>query len=160
MIRLNTDALISARLVRTGQGIIARNWTGKIVRTKGIVNQKMGEANKEEAPVVRNALLMAKDAGCTKIEVHTNCKLKVDQIFTSNGYDSNIETVLEDIQDLKQDFEYCNFSFVSRSENEWSHSLAQFAVKLVQNIEWECDFPVWLLDIAKKEIRVVAPFCN
>ena len=47
-----------------------------------------------------------------------------------------------------------------RAENRCSHELAQFA----PHIEWECDFPVWLLELARKEMRAgplfVMKFCN
>mgnify|MGYP004710162111 FL=1 len=34
IIRIHMDAAINARMIRTGKGIIARHWTGKIVRAK------------------------------------------------------------------------------------------------------------------------------
>ena len=49
VIKINTDAAVSAKMVRTGLGIIARNWLGKIVKVRGISERKRGEANKGEA---------------------------------------------------------------------------------------------------------------
>ena len=74
MIRLYTDTAILAKKIRTGQGIIARNWKGMIMRAKGIVTQGKETTSKEEALAVRNALLMAKQVGWTRIIVHTDCK--------------------------------------------------------------------------------------
>ena len=48
--------------------------------------------------------------------------------------------------------------FILRTENEISHALAHFAVKVVHNIEWEQDFPIWLIDLVKREMRVVSLF--
>ncbi|XP_027125094.1 uncharacterized protein [Coffea arabica] len=135
VIKLHIDAVISARMIRTRQGIIARNWIGEIVKAKGIVHQRKSEASMVEALAIRNALVMAKDAGWTKIEVCTDCKSVVDQINTRNVNNYNIATVLEDIQELRQWFQSCSFSFVHRAENRCSHELAQFAVQLVQDIE-------------------------
>ncbi|XP_027169645.1 uncharacterized protein LOC113769391 [Coffea eugenioides] len=157
---LFTDAAISAKMKRTGQGIVARNWKGKIMRAKGIVNQYKGVPSKEEALAIRNAILMAKHVGWTKIIVHSDSKSVIDQINRSNDYEYNIATILEDVQELRTHFESCRFVFIPRSENEISHTLTQFAVKLVYDIEWEQDFPSWLMVLVRKEMMVVALFCN
>lgn len=84
-------------MIKTSQRIIARNWRGKIVKARGIVNQRKGEAIKEETLAARNAVMMAKNAGWTKIKVHTDCKSVVNKINSCNDYDYNIATILEDI---------------------------------------------------------------
>ncbi|XP_071924712.1 uncharacterized protein [Coffea arabica] len=160
VIKINTDAAISTKMVRIGVGIIARNWREKIVKAKEISECKRGEAGKEEALAIRSALVMAKDAGWTSIEVQTDCKGVVDQINIGNVQDSSIETILEDIGDLRQDFDCCKFSFVPRAGNGCSHSLAQFTVKLIRNVEWKNSFPMWLIDLVRKDMGVVTPFCN
>lgn len=157
---LFTDAAISAKMIRTGQGIVARNWNGKIMKAKAIVNQYKGEPSKEEALAIRNAMLMAKQVGWTKIIIHSDSKSVIDQINRSNEYEVSIATILEDVQDFTTHFESCRFVFIPRTENEISHALAQFAVKLVHDIEWEQDFPRWLMNLVQKQMRVVAPFCN
>lgn len=40
IVKINIDAAISSHMVRTGKCIIARNWTGKIIRAEGLVEQK------------------------------------------------------------------------------------------------------------------------
>ena len=84
----------------------------------------------------------------------------VDQINASNVQDIRIATVLEDIEKMKEGFEQCNFSFVYRAGNMRSHTLAQLAIKLIHDIEWDNEFPVWLMDIVRKDMRAVASFCN
>ena len=84
-------------MIRTGQGIVARNWKGMIMRAKGIVNQYKGVPSKEEALAIRNAMLMAKHVGWTKIIVHSDSKSVIDQINRSNDYEYSIATILEDV---------------------------------------------------------------
>ncbi|XP_027124382.1 uncharacterized protein [Coffea arabica] len=153
---LFTDAAISAKMKRMGQRIVARNWKGK----NGIVNQYKGVPSKEEALAISNAMLMAKHVGWTKIIVYSDSKSVIDQINGSNDYEYNIATILEDVQELRTHFESCRLVFIPRSENEISHTLAEFAVKLVYDIEWEQDLPSWLTVLVRKEMRVVALFCN
>ena len=95
-----------------------------------------------------------------QIQGRSDCKSVVDQINASHVQDISIATVLEDIEELKEDFEECNFSFVYRAGNMCSHTLAQNAIKLVHDIEWNNEFPVWLMDMARKDMRAIAPFCN
>lgn len=160
IVRINTDAAISAQMVRTGRGIIARNWTGRILKAQGQVESKEGQAALEEALAIREALKMARFAGWTKIEVQSDCKSVVDQINSGNVMVENLRTVLEDIQEMRKSLDICNFLFIHRSGNQCSHLLAKFAVKMLHYVEWENQFPVWLIDRAAKDMGVVTPFCN
>lgn len=158
-IRINTDAAISAQMVRTGKGIIARNWTGKIIKAQGKVEIKRGDAASEECLAIRDALMMARDARWTDIEVQSDCKSIVDHINSGSSLVENLRTVLEDIQELRRKFAKCSFLFVHRSGNQSSHLLARFAVKLIHDVQWDNEFPVWLIDRAAKDMGVVTPFC-
>lgn len=95
-----------------------------------------------------------------KKEVQSDCKTVIDQINASCVQNISIATVLEDIEEMKTNFELCKFSFVYRTGNMCSHTLAQYAIKLVHDIDWDNEFPVWLREIARKDLRAVAPFCN
>ena len=83
-----------------------------------------------------------------------------EQITRSNEYEYMTATIIEDVQELSLGFESFSFVFIPRTENQISHALAQYAVKLVHDIEWEHDFPIWLIDLVKMDMRVVSPFCN
>ncbi|XP_027166343.1 uncharacterized protein LOC113766338 [Coffea eugenioides] len=157
---LFTDAAILARMIRMGQGIVARKWNGMIMKAKAIVNQYKGEPMKEEALAIRNAMLMAKQVGWTKIKIHSDSKSVLDQIHRGNEYDVNIATILEDVQDLTTHFERCSFVFIPRTENEISHALAKFAIQLVDDIQWEQDFLVWLMDLVRKQMRMLKFIVN
>ncbi|XP_027169443.1 uncharacterized protein LOC113769173 [Coffea eugenioides] len=135
VMRINTDAAVSAKMVRTGLGIVARNWRGELVKARGIVGRRRGKAATEESLAIRSALEMAQDAGWTNIEVQSDCKNVVSSINTGNVQDCKIQTILEDIEALKNSFDSCLFSFAPRTANGCSHAMAQFAVKLVRNIE-------------------------
>ncbi|XP_071917188.1 uncharacterized protein [Coffea arabica] len=132
---MNIDAAISAKMVRSGLGIIARNWRGVIVKVKGITDRRKGDAATEETLAIRSALEMAQGAGWTNIEVQSDCKYVVSLINTDNVQEGRLQTLLEDIDVLKKRFESCNFSFVPRTANSCSHELAQFVVKATRNFE-------------------------
>ena len=159
-IRINTDAAISAKMVRSGLGIIARNWRGEVVRAKGITARRKGIAATEEALAIRGALEMAQFTGWTNIEVQSDCKHVVSLINTDNVQDCSLQTILEDIDVQKRNFESCTFTFVPRTVNQCSHELAQFAAKATRSFEWEGSFPIWLSSLVRKDMGVVTPFCN
>nr|XP_027086474.1 uncharacterized protein LOC113708209 [Coffea arabica] len=161
VIRINTDAALSAKMVRTGLGIIARNWRGVIVKAKGITARRRGEATTEEALAIRCALEMAKSARWTTIEVQFDCKYVVSLINSGNVQECKmIQTILEAIEDLKKSFTCCLFLFVPRTANSCSHAMAQFVVKSDRIIEWEGSIPYWLSELARKDMGLVTPFCN
>ncbi|XP_027171710.1 uncharacterized protein LOC113771313 [Coffea eugenioides] len=147
-------------MVRTGLGIIAQNWHGKIVKAKGIVTRRRGAPAIEEAMAIRSALEMTTNAGWTTIEVQSDCKCVISLINSSNAQDCKLQTILDDIEDLKKNFDCCVFLFIPRTANSCSHALAQFTVKSVRIIEWEGSFPFWFSELARKDMGVVTPFCN
>ena len=120
---------------------MARNWTGKLMKAKGIMERKKGTATEDESLAVRAVLVMAQTAGWTKMEVQSDCKSVVDQINASHVQDISIATVLENIEERKEDFEQCNFSFVYGASNMCSHTLTQDAIKLIHDIEWDNEYP-------------------
>ena len=84
IIRIHMDAAINARMIRTGKGIIARHWTGKIIRAKGVVERKRREAVMEETLTIRMALQIAREAGWRKIAILLDCKTATNQIRINN----------------------------------------------------------------------------
>nr|XP_027071698.1 uncharacterized protein LOC113696490 [Coffea arabica] len=152
VVRINTDAAISAKMVRIGLGIVARNWRGDLVKVRGISRRKKGEAATEESLAIRSALEMAQAAGWTKIEVQSDCRNVVSSINAGNVQDCKLQTILEDIEALKTSFDSCIFSFVPRSANGYSHEVAQFATKVVKTIDWQASFPTWLTVLARKDM--------
>ena len=101
IIRIYTDAAINSRMIITGKGIIARHWTGKIMRAKGVVEKKKGDARMEETLTIRMTLQMAREAGWRKIAILSDCT-KLGTIMCKNGH---LMTILDDIDDLTQGFE-------------------------------------------------------
>ncbi|XP_071913987.1 uncharacterized protein [Coffea arabica] len=147
-------------MVRTGLGIVARNWRGELVKARGIGGRRRGEAATEESLAIKSALEMVQVAGWTNIEVQSNCKNVVSSINAGNVQDCKIQTILEDIEALKNSFDSCLVSFAPRTTNGCSHAMAQFAAKSIRDIDWETSFPTWLANLARKDMGVVTPFCN
>lgn len=58
--------------------------------------------------------------------------------------ESKIAVILEDIEKIRDLFEKCTFSFVSRVGNKCTHKLVKVVVKLVRNFSWEGAFPMRL----------------
>ena len=103
---------------------------------------------------------MAQAAGWTKIEVQSDCRNVVSSINAGNVQDCKLQTILEDIEALKNSFDSCLVSFAPRTANGCSHAMAQFAAKSIRDIDWETSFPTWLANLARKDMGVVTPFCN
>ena len=59
---------------------------------------------------------------------------------------------------MKELFDQCTFSFVNKIGNSCAHNLAKFAVKLVRDVVWEENFPMWLKESAQKDLLDSNPF--
>ncbi|CDP11587.1 unnamed protein product [Coffea canephora] len=101
-------------MIRTGKGIVARHWTGEILRAKGVVERKKGEVLMEETLTIRLVLQMVCEAGWRKIAILSDCRMTTDYIKGNNVQDGILATILEDIEDLILDFDYCTISWVPR----------------------------------------------
>ncbi|XP_027099102.2 uncharacterized protein [Coffea arabica] len=110
VIRISTDAALNARMIRTGKGIVAQHWTGEIIRAKGVVEWKKGEALMEETLTIRLALQMAQETSWRKIAILSDCKTATDHIRCNNVQDGTLANILEDIAYLIQVFDYCTIS--------------------------------------------------
>ncbi|XP_071925721.1 uncharacterized protein [Coffea arabica] len=110
--KINIDAAISAPMIRTGKGIVARNWKGEIMKIWAIMEEKIGEPELEEATAIKAAMQLGKEAGWRKIEIQSDCKSVIDCILTVLCNNCNYAVILEDIQKLRDFFNQCNFSFI------------------------------------------------
>ncbi|XP_027100417.1 uncharacterized protein LOC113751926 [Coffea eugenioides] len=160
VIRISTDAALNARTIRTGKGIVARHWTGEIIRARGVVEQKKGDALMEETLIVRLALQMAPEEGWGKIAIFSDCKTATDYINGNNVQDGILATILEDIADMVQVFDYCTISWMPRSLNTASHRLACFASQLVNDVNWVNQCPNWLKEANRLDDRAYAHFVS
>ena len=77
---------------------------------------------------------MASEVGWQRIEVQSDCKAITEKIHKRCMEESPIATIMEDIRQLSDMFQYCTFSFVYRDGNRCAHKMAQFATKLVSNV--------------------------
>nr|XP_027060685.1 probable carboxylesterase 15 [Coffea arabica] len=76
---------------------------------------------------------MASEVGWQRIEVQSDCKAITEKIHKRCMEESPIATIMEDIGQLSDMFQYCTFSFVYRDGNRCARKMAQFATELVSN---------------------------
>ena len=132
--KINTDGAISSQMIRTGKGIVARNWKEETLKVWRIMEEKIGDPKLEEALAIRIAMQLGKEASWRKIEIQSDWKSEIDCITTGSCIDWNCAMVLEDIQELREFFDQCNFSFIYRVGTKLCHKLVKFALKLVNDV--------------------------
>ncbi|XP_027127808.1 uncharacterized protein [Coffea arabica] len=109
---------------RTGIGAVARNAEGKLMKAWARAEQKTSEPQVEEAAAIQMGMQMAQEANWKAVEFQSDCKAVVDMINKENEQDTRVDTILEDIANMRCLFEKCTFSFVHRAGNSCAHSLA------------------------------------
>lgn len=124
----------------------------------GSIRNYQGSPLTEEATAIRLGMLMAREAQWKEVEFHSDCKNIIDMILGKTKNEASVAVVLEDISSLKRLFNHYTFSFVNRSVNVVAHKLAKFAIRLVHDVEWEQDYPMWLQESTKKDVEVFTSF--
>ncbi|XP_027148760.1 uncharacterized protein LOC113749274 [Coffea eugenioides] len=156
VVKLNVDAALSTANGRVGWGVVARQTDGGILGAWAGSGDRHTEAMVEEATAIRTALIKARTMGWRRIEVQSDCKGVVDGIRTGCRKEPKVGAIIEDVLKLGSQFDTCSFSFIKREGNRVGHHLAKFAIQVTSDIEWEESFPVWLVNLAKQDVRAVA----
>ncbi|XP_071926256.1 uncharacterized protein [Coffea arabica] len=151
-VKFNSDAAVQQKTERAGWGMIARDCLGNALGAWAVPNTCCSSAKQEEALALRAAMLMAKQQGWKRVVFESDCKHLIDSINRGDG-DSEIATILLDIDSLKSNFYKCCFSFTRRMNNSVSHSLAKLALKMDDTAEWKVIFPAWLLELLQADCR-------
>ena len=60
--KINTDGAISSQMIRTGKGIVARNWKVETLKVWRRMEEKIGDPKLEEALAIRMAMQLGKEA--------------------------------------------------------------------------------------------------
>lgn len=89
---------------RSGWGIAAGNWQGKLIATWAYPRGSCLNAKVEEALALRAAMVEAKKQGWRKVIFESDCKQVVDKI-NAEEEDAKIATVLCDIKSTKNEFD-------------------------------------------------------
>ncbi|XP_071902620.1 uncharacterized protein [Coffea arabica] len=153
----NTDAATDIKHGKASWGMIARRGYGDIVGAWASIEKRCSDPVVEEACAIRKALTVTMQEGWVNVEIQSDCKIAVSKILDEDTRDAKIETLIEDIKLLKQNFRNCNFSFIRREGNVVSHSLARFALNLVEDVYWKVFFPLKLTRLAREDLGAVAP---
>ncbi|XP_027071883.1 uncharacterized protein [Coffea arabica] len=152
-VKLNIDAALSTATGKVGWGVIARQADGGILRAWAGSGERYTEAMAEEVNAIRTALIKVGTMGWRKIEIQSDCKGVVEKIKTGCRKDPKIGAIIEDILRLGNQFAECYFSFVRREGNCVSHHLEKFAIQVTIDVDWEESFPVWLVNLAKQDVK-------
>ncbi|XP_027076016.1 uncharacterized protein [Coffea arabica] len=155
-VKLNVDAALSTVKGVVGWGVVARQENGGMLKAWAGRGERYTEAVVEEANAILIALVKAGRIGRRKVRVQSDCKGVVESIRIGCRQDPKVGAIVEDILRLKDQFENCYFSFVKREGNCVCHYLAKFAMHVTSDIEWEEFFPIWLVNLAKKDVRDIA----
>ncbi|XP_071933079.1 uncharacterized protein [Coffea arabica] len=160
VVKISTDAAVSTKLARAGLGMIAKDCYGNLVEARGIRKYSNCGAEIEEANAIQQGLIMTTEAGWQRIEMQFDCKAAIEKIHKRGMEESPIATIMEDIRQLSDMFQYCTFSFVYKDGNRCAHKMAQFATRLVSNVIWKQSFPMWLKESIHEDNKTNVHVCN
>lgn len=101
---MNTNATLNSKLNKTGWGVVARDWQGKILGLWALPTRSCSSAKVEEAMAIRAAMQIAKQQGWKQVEFESDCKQAIDRICGEEE-DVTLEVIIRDIKQLNQCFD-------------------------------------------------------
>lgn len=152
---IHTDAALNNVKSKAGIGIVVSNHQGKYVSTWAIPKAFGADPALLEADGIRTAMIYAIHHAWAAIVIHSDCKKVIDMINKVDVDNSLLSILVRDIIRLAKSCWRCSFCFVKRELNEASHSLAKFAINLIQEVKWEASFPIWLKSKTQEMFRVL-----
>ncbi|KAK3218996.1 hypothetical protein Dsin_012966 [Dipteronia sinensis] len=140
--KLNTDAALDVRLLRTGLGMVIRDHTGFVMASWA---QRL-EANYSplvaEAMAIFRGITFAVEAGLVPIVVESDALAVVNLINAGDQIHAEIGLVVCDIRNLLKSIECGQVVFVFRMVNVVAHLLAKLALSLDEGRFWIEEYPL------------------
>lgn len=125
--KLNVHAAVS----RNGSGavgVMCRDDTGGFLGAATLFFNHIDDPVTLEVLAIREALALAEDLYLLKIEIVLDCKVVVQDLSLDNS--ASYGAVVHEIIDRSSLFDFCSFSYESRSSNYEAHNLAKHALSL------------------------------
>lgn len=94
------------------------------------------------------------DAGLRNLEVESDC-LRVIKLLQGHTERTVTQVIVFDILALSNSFNYCSFSFVSRTCNTVAHSMAQLSLSFEEMRVWMEDHPPELLSLVSADKALI-----
>jgi len=126
LVKVNTDAAIGTS--GTGLGFIARDAKGAPIFSGALFLPHRSVAQTAEALALRDALFQARQWGCVKIIVESDCLLNILDLTTGEFPLNYTGLVLEEVSRIASYFTSCVFRHIKRSLNVPAHELRQFVL--------------------------------
>lgn len=124
---INVDAAIFSHSGRAGYGVVVRDHLGAPVAAYRGCFDHTQSPEVAEALAVRQALVLAKNAGFQKIQVASDCLTLINKLQGTGLDRSSIGAIVQDIKSAATKFLACDFNHVKRCCNEAAHVLAKSA---------------------------------
>lgn len=147
--KLNVDASYNKEAKIGYAGILGRNEDGLVVL--GLTKKfPVSSPLLAEALAMREAVQVAANFGLPKIILESDC-LSLIQVCMEQSQIGEINAVVTDIIQLKRGFQQCGITWVYRSGNKSTHTLAKLTKQDLVQGNWMSYMPSQLKMIVEKE---------
>lgn len=149
VIKINTDASFNRSTMTGSSGIIGRDDNGVVVM--GLTSKfPVSSPILAEALVLREVIQAAANLSIPKIILESDC-LALVQACRKEIQCGEIFGILQDIEQIKQSFEICGFTWIHRSGNSAAHTLARMGQQNRLQGNWFCNLPLQLQEVVNRE---------
>ncbi|KAL5741844.1 hypothetical protein ACOSP7_028576 [Xanthoceras sorbifolium] len=152
LLKLNVDAALDHRSNRIGVGLVVRNFYGFILLAVGLLFRNIFDAEIAEAKAILEGIELASSKSFTPLCVESDAKNVVSFCCADPLVRSEIGAIIQNVRVCLDFFNVVSLSFISRSCNSATHSLAKWVLGFNSSSVWERGFPRWLLKFAETDV--------
>lgn len=142
--KCNADGAFSAADNSGAVGVVLRDHDGRFLAGRAAWYARGVDAMFMEALACREALLLTRQCGATKVCLETDCLRLVNLWSSIDEQRSAVNLMLRDIRNLSRSFDEFSFVYASRSCNRVAHECARQVSCELNAVEWHVNPPLAL----------------
>lgn len=129
IVKINFDGAFDKDNSRSVFGVVARNDVGKILKVRTVIHENIPSAFTAKASACLQALQLALGGRWTDIIIEGDALSVIKKSQSSHADRSHIGAIIQDIHQLKVNFDRVHFHFIPRLANTLAHILATTSLR-------------------------------
>jgi len=134
--KCNVDASFHAGNRNAASGVVLRDENGRTCGGKAVWYDHCLNALMAEAMACRDGLIFARTRGVRKLQLETDCQVLVNLWTNRTSQKSEINPILQQMEDLSRSFEAFDLVFINRKCNRFAHECARLVSRDNPVEEW------------------------
>ncbi|KAA3455054.1 reverse transcriptase [Gossypium australe] len=128
------DAAFDASSKKSMAGLVVTDRTGCIVKTMNVSNSNVPTPFAAEAYAGYHAVKLGRSMGFQTVRIKGDSRTVITKCQTNKNDKSVISAIIKDIQELSKQFLKIEFQFITRTQNQMAHRVAEEALRREETV--------------------------